>query len=71
MKSIVKYIPCIEKGKGGLKYYKYWTGGIILRSKKAVREAITLKLRLLRQDLITKEVELFDYRSLDFREVKQ
>ena len=57
------------KGSGSLKYYKYWTGGIILKTKKSILKAIDLKLRLLRHDKIANKVELFDYKSKSFEVV--
>lgn len=64
-------IHCLSKGSGSLKHYKYWTGGIKLTTKRAIMEAIGLKLRLLRKDKITSKIELFDYKKLNFGEVKK
>ena len=60
------YIMELRSGTGSLKDYKYWTGGIVLISKKSVKESIKLKLRLLRKDKITKEVTIFNYKTLSF-----
>jgi len=65
-----QHLVCIQKGKGGLKWYKYWTGGIVLKSKKAIRHAIELKLRVLRQDKITRRVEKFNYKTKTFEDLK-
>lgn len=64
------FIYDLETGKGSPKYYVYWAGGTKLRAKKDVYEAIKLKLRVLRQDKITKEVQIFNYKTLRFEKVK-
>jgi hypothetical protein len=56
----------LQKGSGSLKHYTYWTGGIILRTKASVLEGISLKLRIMRTDKITKKVEKFDYKTKRF-----
>jgi len=65
-----KGIYVLEKGKGSLKHYKYWTGGVVLRNKETIAEAIELKLRILRQDKITNKIEVFDYKTNNFRSIK-
>lgn len=62
----------LERGRGGMKYFHYWTAGCIrLKTKEAVFEAIKLKLIVFREDKITKKVEQFDYKTKRFNEVKK
>ncbi len=71
----MKSIPlCLQKGNGGLRHYKYWsnsnwTGRTMLKSKKAILEAINLKLIILRRDKITNKLEVFNYKTSNFKEV--
>jgi len=65
------FVNDISKGNGGIRYYSYWTGGIILTTKKAIVEAINLGLRLLRKDKITNDVQLFNYKTLRFDKINK
>ena len=61
----------LERGKGGLKYFHYWTAGIRLRTKEDIFKALELKFDVLREDKITKKIQRFDYKTKCFKEVKK
>ena len=64
------YVEALARGNGSLKYYRYWCGGIGINTKEGVREAIKLRLRVLRRDKITKKVEIYNYKTKDFEVVR-
>ena len=69
MKNYKSYEVGLEGGKGSLKYYKYWCGGIVLTTKKAVLKALNLELRTLRKDKITKDIEKFNHKNKRWEDV--
>lgn len=68
--EIMSFYQAIERGTGSTKYYSYWTGGIRLTTKKAIKQALDLKFKVLRQDRLIKDVEEFNYKSLCFEKVR-
>lgn len=67
----MRYIQALARGKGGLKYYSYWVSNIRLTTKKAIREAIELKLKVMRKDMIMGYIEKYDYKTESFERVNE
>lgn len=56
----------LGRGRGGLRFYTYWASGILLKSKQAVDEALTLKLTVIRKDKIMDKMEIYSYEEGKF-----
>ena len=63
------FVSCIAKGSGSLKYYKYHTSGIKLRTKRAIVEAMNLDLEIFCVEKANGNTEKFNYDNLRFEEV--
>ena len=66
-----KYIEAIRRGRGGLKHYSYWASGIRINTKKAISEALNLKLKVIRKDKIMFQIEEYNYKTKKFEQVKK
>jgi len=66
MMKMTEIPNCIQKGSGGLRHYKYWTGGVKLLTKRAIVKAMSLNLKILRKDKIMDAIEKFNYHTKQF-----
>ena len=62
------FIQDLAPGYGAVKHYRYYAQGLRLYSKRAVRDAINLKLVVLRYDKITGKKTMFNHKSRQFEE---
>ena len=70
MKTEKGFIYDIEKGKGSMKYYKYWVNGYRIYTKEDIVKAINSTFNIMRKDKIDGLWEIFDYKSLSFMGAK-
>jgi hypothetical protein len=59
----------LDKGRGSLRYYKYWSSGLKLTTKTAIEKAIKLNLTVIRKDKITGKSEIFNYKTNKFEAI--
>ena len=61
------FVNDLAEGRGTLKYCSYFVGGIRVKSKSDVYEAIKLKIsNIIRKDNITNTISKFNYKTLSF-----
>jgi hypothetical protein len=57
----------LEDGKNTTKSYSFHTfGGLKIRTKEAVAHAINLKIAIWKKDKITGEVQVFNFKTMQF-----
>ena len=72
--SPTKSIISVGRGKTtmntlSMKDFTYWTGGIILRRKTDVLEALRIGMKVMRTEKKTKEVRCYSYETKQWRNV--
>ena len=66
-----EFIQDLAPGHGGTRHYRYYSQGLRLFSKRAVREAIEKRFVVLRFDKITGQKAMFNHKSKRFEEVQE